>query len=459
MFKRKALQFLNRWKEKPNRKPLIIRGARQVGKTTLVNIFSKTFKQYIYLNLELAEDRKIFEDRQNFEEVIDALFFLKNGKKNIPGTLIFIDEIQNSPEAVKYLRYFYEKKKEIAVIAAGSLLETLFEKDIAYPVGRVEFFALRAFSFREFLNAKEEENSLDTIDIIPFSEYAHDKLISLFRKYALIGGMPEVIKKYLENTDLNETKEVIQNLILSYKADVEKYARNQTVNNIVRHIIDNAFYFAGERIKFNRFANSDYRSREVGECFRILEKTMLLQLVYPATSVSLPLMANKKKSPKLQLLDTGLVNFISGIEKEVYKSSELTDVYRGKIAEHIIGQELLAMQTSPDNKLIFWLREKKQSDAELDFLVIHKGNVIPVEVKSGSSGKLRSLHQFINLHAPAGRSNGKQAGSIAIRFYSGKLSVNKAITPEGNKFTLLNLPFYLCSKIDEYLDWVTERID
>jgi uncharacterized protein len=271
--------------------------------------------------------------------------------------------------------------------------------------------------------------------------------------------MPEVIKKYSENTDLNETKEVIQNLILSYKADIEKYARNQTVNNIVRHIIDNAFYFAGERIKFNRFANSDYRSREVGECFRILEKTMLLQLVYPATSVSLPLMANKKKSPKLQLLDTGLVNFISGIEKEVYKSSELTDVYRGKIAEHIIGQELLAMQTSPDNKLIFWLREKKQSDAELDFLVIHKGNVIPVEVKSGSSGKLRSLHQFINLHSPADRSGIKQARSLAIRFYSGKLSVNKAITPEGNKFTLLNLPFYLCSKIDEYLDWVTERID
>lgn len=451
MFKREALKFLNNWKEKPDRKPLVIRGARQVGKTTLVNIFSIQFKQYIYLNLELTEERKIFEDKNNFEEIIDALFFLKNGKKNKLDTLIFIDEIQNSPEAVKYLRYFYEKKKDIAVIAAGSLLESLIDKDIAYPVGRVEFFALRPFSFREYLNACNEINSLEIIDNIPFPGYAHDKLISLFKRYALIGGMPEVIKKYSENSDLNETKEIVRNLILSYKADIEKYARNQTVNWIIRHIIDNAFYFAGERIKFNRFANSDYRSREVGECFRILEKTMLLQLVYPATSVNLPLIENKKKSPKLQIIDTGLVNFISGIEKDVFNSTELTDVYRGNIAEHIIGQELLAREISPSQKLIFWTREKRQSDAELDYLINHKGNIIPIEVKSGSVGKLRSLHQFINLSA------GKKAEIVAVRLYAGKLSIKREKTPEGNEFVLINLPFYLCNKIGEYVDYTMEK--
>ncbi|MFA5804218.1 MAG: AAA family ATPase [Melioribacteraceae bacterium] len=453
MLNREALQFLNRWKEKPDRKPLVIWGARQVGKTTLVNIFSKKFRQYIYLNLELTEERKIFDDRQNFEEVIDALFFLKNGGKNVPDTLIFIDEIQNSPEAVKNLRYFYEKKKELAVVTAGSLLETLIDKDITYPVGRVEFFALRPFSFHEYLNAVGEKNSLDAIDNIPFPEYAHNKLISLFRRYALIGGMPEVIKKYSENNDLNEIKEVIKNLVLSYKADIEKYARNETVNRIVRHIIDNAFHFAGERIKFNRFANSNYRSREVSECFRILEKTMLLQLVYPATSTGLPLIADKKKSPKLQLLDTGLVNFMSGIEKDVYNTDELTDVYRGKIAEHIIGQELLAREILPENNLLFWLREKKQSDAKLDYLITYKGNVIPVEVKSGSAGKLRSLHQFINL------STVKNKLTVAVRFYAGKLSVKKETTPEGNKFILLNLPFYLCNKIGDYIDWAAGRVN
>jgi len=128
MFYRLALKFLKKWKEKQDRKPLIIRGARQVGKTTLVNFFSKNFNQYIYLNLDLVEDRKIFESKKNFEEMIDALFFLKNGIKNETDTLIFIDEIQNSIEAIKYLRYFYEKRKDIAVISAGSLLETLISK-------------------------------------------------------------------------------------------------------------------------------------------------------------------------------------------------------------------------------------------------------------------------------------------------------------------------------------------
>ena len=448
IFDRTAIKFLENWRTKEDRKPLVIRGARQVGKTTLVNIFSKNFEQFISLNLELAEDRRIFEDKQKFEDVLDALFFVKNAKKNQPGTLLFIDEIQYSPAAIKYLRYFYELKKDIAVITAGSLLETLIDKDISYPVGRVEFLALRPFSFIEYLCAIGEENSLKAIDTIPFPDYAHERLISLFSRYALIGGMPEVIKKYSENTDLTETKSTIKNLILSYKADVEKYARNETVNKILRYIIDNAFYFAGERIKFNRFANSDYRSREVSECFRILEKTMLLKLVYPTTSTRLPLKVNNKRTPKLLMLDTGMVNFISGIEKQVYSAAEISDVYKGKIAEHIVGQELLSKEISPDQNLTFWIREKKQADAELDYLIIHDGNVIPVEVKSGVSGKLRSLHQFINLTAE------HSTNRLAIRFYGGKLSITKEKTPELNEFTLINLPFYLCNKIDEYITGV-----
>jgi len=289
--------------------------------------------------------------------------------------------------------------------------------------------------------ALEEKNSLEAIDSIPFPEYAHDKLISLFRKYTLIGGMPEIIKKYSENNDISELKIIIQNLILSYKADVEKYARNETISRIVRHIIDNAFYFAGERIKFNKFANSDYRSREVGECFRILEKTMLLNLVYPSTTTRFPFIGNKKKSPKLQLLDTGLVNFTSGIYKEIYNSSELTDVYRGRIAEHIIGQEILAREFTPDYKLLFWVREKKQANAEIDYIITYDSKIIPVEVKSGSVGRLKSLYQFVNL----------TGSKLAVRFYSSMYTVTKGRTNLGNEFTLLNMPYYLCNKINDYL--------
>lgn len=445
MFYRSTLKFLNNWRIKSDRKPLVIRGARQVGKTTLVEIFSKGFRQYISLNLEFPSDRKIFEEKQNFDEVLDALFFYKNGDRKITDTLIFIDEIQNCPEAIKYLRYFYENKKEYAVVTAGSLLETLINDNVTYPVGRVEFLAVRPFSFIEFLSALEETNALEVLNTIPFPEFAHQKLMTLFRRFTLLGGMPAVIKDYADNMNLNETKSIIGNLILSYKSDVEKYARNETVNKIIRHIIDNVFYFAAERIKFNRFANSDYRSREVGECFRILEKTMLIELVYPVTSVKLPFIPNKRKSPKLQILDTGLVNFYSGIEKDLFDSQDLTDVYKGRIAEHIIGQELLSLENSPSFNLNFWIRDKMQTNAEIDFVYNHKGDLIPIEIKSGTSGKLRSLHQFINI-SPSEE-------NLAVRFYSGKLQLATERTSEGKKFKLLNLPFYLCNKIDEYLEW------
>lgn len=451
-FHRESLKYLENWRFKKDRKPLVIRGARQVGKTTLVEMFAKNFRQFISLNLELTEDKKIFEDKRNFAEVLEALYFTKNANKTEPDTLIFIDEIQYSPSAIKYLRYFFEEREDIAVITAGSLLETLIDKEISYPVGRVEFLALRPFSFREFLKAMGEEKALKAIETIPFPDYAKEKLNSLFSRYSLIGGMPEVLKSYAENGDLIKVNEIIKDLVLSYKTDVEKYARNETVNRILRHIIDNAFYFAGERITFNRFGNSDYRSREVSECFRILEKTMLLKLLYPTSSIRLPLLPNTNRSPKLLLLDSGLVNFISGIDKEVYNAKELTDVYKGKIAEHIVGQELLSQELHPDDSLTFWVRNKKQADAELDYLLVHNGKVIPVEVKSGSAGRLRSLHQFINLSEESDRL------VCAVRIYSGDLLIKKERTINSKEFLLLNLPFYLIDKICEYIEWVEQKL-
>jgi len=449
MYQRELKSELKNWLTKKNRKPLVLRGARQVGKTTLINLFSENFRQYIYLNMDLPEERRIFENAKSFNELLEAIFFLKNASRTEKDTLVFIDEIQNSPAAVKYLRYFYENNKDLPVVAAGSLLETLIDKEISFPVGRVEYLAVRPFSFREFLTAGNYLNELEAINTIPFPDYAHEKLLTLFRKYSLTGGMPEIVKLLYETNDLLLIKNTVRNLIIAYKDDVEKYARNENLNRIIRHIIDNAFFYASDRITFNHFANSNYRSREVSEAFKIVEKTMLLRLVYPTTSCKLPLNANKKMSPKLQLLDTGLVNMISGIEKEIFRSDDLTDVYRGKIAEHIIGQELLTKDWSPEANLVFWVREKRQSDAEIDYLINHKGRVVPVEVKSGSSGKMRSLKIFMNLSKI----------NIAVRFYSGKFLLTSEQTAEGNKFTLLNLPFYLCPKLEEYMDFTDRSVE
>jgi hypothetical protein len=390
----------------------------------------------------MEEEKKIFENARSFDELMQAIFFLKDASVSEKNSLIFIDEIQNSPAAVKYLRYFYENKSELHVIAAGSLLESLIDKEISLPVGRVEYLALRPFSFIEFLNAGHFKNELDALKSIPVPGYAHEKLMSLFKKYTITGGMPEIVKLLFESNNLTEIRKTVSNLIIAYKEDVEKYARNENQSRVIRFIIDNVFKFASERITFSNFGNSNYRSREVSEAFRILEKTMLLSLVYPTTDCKLPLTRNIKMSPKLQLIDTGLVNLISGIEKEILLGDDLTDTYSGKIAEHVVGQEILAKEYSPDSSLVFWVREKKQSDAEIDYLINYKGKIIPIEVKSGSSGKMRSLKIFMN----------SAKTDIALRFYSGKFEITEDITPEGKKYRLLNMPLYLSSFFREYLE-------
>lgn len=445
MFKRAIYNKLIEWKKRKNRKPLVLRGARQVGKTTVVEQFSNEFKQYIYLNLENINDRKIFDKNENFETIIDAIFFNSNAIKNERDTLIFIDEIQTSPNAIKTLRYFYEKTPDYFVIAAISLLETVINNKINFPVGRVEYLLLRPVSFIEFLTALDEQNAIEAFETIPLPEYAHEKLNNLFKIYTLIGGMPEIVASYLENRDLTIVKNIHGNLLISILDDVEKYSKSLDNKNIIRHVIRNSFPKVNSRIKFQGFGNSNYGSREIGETFRILEKTFILNLLYPITDISLPLIPNKRKSPRLYLLDTGMANFANKIQMEIFNSNNLGEAYRGKIAEHIVGQELIANNYSPLAQNNFWVREKKQSSAEIDYLIVWKNKIIPIEVKSGAEGKLRSLNQFIDI----------TKNNIAIRFYDSELKINKATTNGGNKFTLINLPHFLAGQVEKYLTWTT----
>ncbi len=445
MFSRNILKELSSWGKKKDRKPLILRGARQVGKTTTINLFSEQFEQYLYLNLEIKADRDIFEQDHSIEDLLQAIFFHKNQVRGNDSVLIFIDEIQNSPSAVSYLRYFYEAFPELYVIAAGSLLETLIDTHISFPVGRVEYLVMKPLSFKEFLNALSEKSSLDILNrTIPVPDFAHDKLMKLFNTYAIIGGMPEIVQNYSDQKDIIALNSLFDSLIVSYLDDVEKYARNNTMANVIRHAVSNAFYEAGSRIKFQGFGNSNYKSREMSEALRVLEKAMLIYLLYPSSSVATPLRPNTKKSPRLQVLDTGMLNYFGGFQKDLFGANGIDSVYQGKIAEHIVGQELLAAETSPLFRLQFWSREKKQSNAEVDFLIQYEGLLIPVEVKSAATGRLRSLHQFID-RAPH---------KYAVRIYSGQLEINQIKTFNGKECLLLNLPFYLTGSIVEYLKWM-----
>jgi predicted AAA+ superfamily ATPase len=444
MFRRQLLWELEKWRQNMPRKPLVIRGARQVGKTTLVNQFAKQYEQYIYVNLELSEDKQPFENFTSIETLVNTLFFLKNkivAKKST--TLIFIDEIQEVPKALNTLRYFFELAPEISVIAAGSMLETLFDKNISFPIGRVEYKVIRPVSFPEFLSAIDETTALEQLTQVPVAEFAQTKLLSLFHTYALIGGMPEIVQQYATHKDLVTLGPIYDSLISGYMDDVEKYAKSNAQILHVRHCIKNSFAQAGKRIKFEGFGNSAYKSREMGESLRTLEKALLLQLVYPCTTATLPMVPDIKKSPRLQILDTGLLNYFVGIQKEIIGTDDLNTIYQGTLIEHLIGQEILSFQYNALSALHFWVREKKESTAEVDYLFQYDGLVIPIEVKAGKEGTLKSLHSYMDI-APH---------KMAIRFYAGVLKITDAITQNGKQYQILNLPYYLGSQIEKYIAW------
>ena len=441
MYKRKINNNLVLWSEKDNRKPLILRGARQVGKTTVVRNFAKEFDNYIELNLDIEEDKDIFEKKKSFEELVSAIFFFKQKSQQKQKTLIFIDEVQNSPEAVKQLRYFYEERPDLYVIAAGSLLETLIDKTFSFPVGRVEYMYMYPFSFEEFLWANNESEYIKIFNQTPIPDYAQAVFKKLFSKYALIGGMPEIVSNYLKNKDVVLLSSIYQSLITSYSDDVEKYTNSDKSAKIIRFLIEKSFYEGGKRIKFSNFGNSNYKADDVKEAFLILEKALILNIVYPTTKLAPPVEANFRKSPKLILLDTGLMNFFADYQKELFNTSDISVAHNGLIAEHIVAQELKAYKDNYLHKIHFWVREKKQSNAEIDFIFQYEDMLIPIEVKTGKTGRLRSLHQFID-NCPH---------KYAVRIYSGKYSIQKTQTIAGKEYFLLNLPFFLISKIKDYI--------
>lgn len=450
MFNRGIQNELVTWHQKKNRKPLIVRGARQVGKTTAIRQFGKEFSQFIYLNLELPEDKKPFLEFINFDTLLQALFFLKDKSlSKRSDTLIFIDEIQEVPEAMQQLRYFFELAPDIPAIAAGSMLESLFDPDISFPVGRVEYLVIHPASFVEFLGAIGEVTVLEKLKEIPLAAYANDRLMQLFRTYCVIGGMPEIVATYADQKDFSVLSSIYESLLVSYIDDVEKYAANSAQANYIRHAIRSSFAEAGKRIKFQGFGKSTYKSREMGEALRTLEKALLIHLIYPQTSPVLPIQPDYGKSPRLHVLDTGMLNYSVGIQKDILGTEDLSSIYHGTMIEHMVGQELLAKQYNALHGINFWVREKPTAVAEVDYLYQYGSKLIPVEVKSGAEGTLRSLHQFMD-QAPH---------NMAIRLYAGSISISEIKTQEGKLYYLLNLPYFLVSQIDGYLEWFEKEIE
>ncbi len=387
------------WKSSSTRKPLILRGARQVGKTYIVRELGRRFKHFVEINFEaLPSAKAIFAKELEPEQLIRDLSLLVE-QPIIPGeTLLFLDEIQETPAAINALRYFYEKLPNLHVISAGSLLEFALEQ-VGIPVGRVEFLYMYPMSFIEFVATCSTPSLLKQLTqqpFEPFSPIIHEKMLTLLGYYIAVGGMPEAIQHWKDTQDLTIVQNTHRQLAEAFIDDFEKYAKKTELKYIAL-LFKRIPQLLGERFVYTNISDT-YRKRELEPCFDLLEKAGVAHRIYASSGQGLPLGAEAALNIfKPLFLDIALAQTILGISlKEWILNADQALINKGNIIEAMIGQELLAL-SDPRGKqqLYYWQRMERSSNAEVDYLVQAHQSIIPVEVKSGKTGHLKSMHQFL----------------------------------------------------------------
>jgi uncharacterized protein len=384
------------WKNSTTRKPLIIRGARQVGKTYTVLDFGKNhFDGNIHhFNFEkFPELHSIFEQNLDSNRIISEME-LASGKKIVHGTdLLFFDEIQECPKAIMALRYFYEENPDLHIIAAGSLLEFAF-KDISFPVGRLQTLFMHPMTFEEFLLATGKELLAEKIKQPdnPFSEAVINRINNEMYNYFIVGGMPECVATFASTGSFVDVIQLQTDLISAFRQDFAKYSGHSD-RRCLNSVLNSVAKKAGEQIKYARLSE-DFTNPTIKKAFELLEMARLFSKVKAASPAGIPLGASaSEKIFKTVFIDIGLLSKLNGFncDKTVPKQ-QFYSAWNGKLAEQFTGQELRA---SGNDSLYYWVRDKRGSSAETDYLIEKDGKIIPIEVKSGKSGKLKSLHLLL----------------------------------------------------------------
>lgn len=394
-------KFLLEWKNDLRRKPLLLRGARQVGKSSSVKEFSKKFDYFLEVNFEENRDiHEIFAGNLSPENICKNLSLIYD-TPIIPGrTLVFFDEIQSCIPAISSIRFFYEKMPDLHLIAAGSLLEFALEELPSFGVGRIRSLFLYPISFNEFLIALGLHSLLEAMKEAnvksPLSGPVHHKLLVLLKEFLIIGGMPEVVAKYVENNDLRECQAVLDDLIISLQADFTKY--KQRIPSIrVQKVFESIIHQSGKKFVYsNSVENTNHKQIQ-----EVVEILILAHLVIPVTHSSangLPIgaEANSKKR-KLMLFDNGVAQRILNLQlSNILLSTDFEAVNKDGIAEQYVGLELIK-NASPfqPQQLYYWHREARNSNAEVDYIIQTGDKIIPLEVKSGIKGKMHSLRLFL----------------------------------------------------------------
>jgi uncharacterized protein len=426
---RDIYQALKEWKELKSRRPLLLRGARQTGKTFIVHQFGmEEFDNIIYINFERNPEYKAIFNTFDPIEITEKIVLFTTQKPEPGKTLLFLDEIQECPEAIVSLRYFYEEMPGLHIIGAGSLLEfALQSENFKMPVGRIQYLYLHPMNFGEFLDALEEsalrEHLLNFSNLGKLPKEIHEKLIETIRKYYILGGMPGVVYEYITSRDIIKCQRIQRSIIDTYIDDFAKYSKASS-HPLLKKVFLSIPGMTGQKFVYAQ-VDRGVKSEKIKEALELLETAGILTRIRQTSGSGLPLSSGVHDSIfKIIFLDIGLFHAVSGVYSQTVREKDLNAIFKGAVSEQFVGQELIAYQ-SPYTKaeVFYWGRRAKSSTAEIDYLFEKDGQIIPIEVKAGPTGRMKSLHMFIEKHQV------KQA-----------LKISQAIFQRG--IPVISLPFY-----------------
>ena len=447
--KRDALDYLKNWRIRSDRKPLVVRGARQVGKTFLIRQFAQeAFDDLIEVDFENERDVAGYFTKPDMRDCI-KLLEAHYGRTISPGrTLLFLDEIQAAPAVLARLRYFYEQLPDLHVVATGSLLEFVLENhDFSMPVGRMEYLHLGPMKFTEFLKAVGDI-ALVTImnDYTPGQDFPagiHRRLVNRLKEFLVVGGMPESISHYIETRSHLASERARQSILQTFTDDFAKYGEKVNRQHLVTvfHAIPRVI---GQKLKYVNLSR-EIRAADLEHAIHMLALARLCSRVHHTAANGIPLDAQlNRKVFKLLSLDTGLALSALGLNAADLETLDLMLANAGAIMEQFIGQHLMYRQDMfRQPELHYWIREQPSSSAEIDYVINVGAHVVPIEVKAGKTGTLRSLHQFMNTHE----------SPLALRFNLDLPSLTQAegSLPTGQPYSypLLTLPVYMVEQANK----------
>lgn len=444
------MKDLKAWFTRSKRKPLILRGARQVGKSTLVRLLAKELGlDLLEVNLERLPLKTLQNEGFPIELILQEIEVVCN-KRISANSLIFIDEIQAQEKMIRALRYFYEERPDLPVIAAGSLLDLFLGELEQVPVGRIEYYHLGPMQFTEFLEALGEEVLLEYVrnPKESFMEAVHAKCIIRYKEFLFVGGMPEAVATYVNTKSPLEVRRIQEAIIETYRDDFAKYAKHSQIHRL-RKVFDYIPGHIGEKVKYSEISGEE-RSRDLKIALDLLVKARVIIPVFHANATMIPLRSYRDENTfKLYFLDVGLANALQRVPW-----TEITDIFskdfifKGAIAEQFVAQHLYySTNGSMEPELFYWLREKKKQNAEIDFIYPIENLLVPIEVKAESAGHMRSLLVFMS----------EKKWVLAVKLSLEPLGselVEKGIkgAPEPAVFELRTVPLYLVEGLSKLLN-------